>query len=88
MSIFCFMALPSPETDLISRHARKGTTPDWRPNGAPVGDLGEMRHQRAIYSDWVLSMARLTLLLDSQLEQFEVTGPAADEAPWHIRQVG
>jgi hypothetical protein len=45
-----------------------------------------MRHSRAVYSDWVLSMTRLAILLDDALEQFEVTGPAAEETPWHQRR--
>ena len=57
------MALPSAEAELIARHARTGVAPDWRPDGAPVEHLGEMRRQRAVYADWVMSMVTKPLAL-------------------------
>lgn len=82
------MALPSAEAELIARHARTGIAPDWRPDGAPVEHLGEMRRQRAVYADWVMSMARLAIMLEGTLNEFDVTGPAANDAPWIITRFG
>jgi len=82
------MTLPSAEAELIARHARSGSPPDWRPGGTPIGSLGEVRRLRAVYADWVLSMARIAIMLEGTLEAFDVTGPAAEDAPWITTRFG
>lgn len=77
------LALPVPHANLVRRHARAATMPDWHPDTTtPTVSLESVRRARLVYTEWVRAMVVLRRTLDGTLARFAATGPALDQEPW------